>query len=662
MMTKYPRIELNEPQQEIVEWVDGPLLVSAGPGSGKTRVVVERIARLLEKGVRPESILATTFTRKAADEMNSRLESKGVNVRRMSVQTMHALCWRMIREHKLFRGWKVDDKETYRIVLKTVVGYKQLNWIGCDVSSVESFISAARNNLVSPENSGGYLKNRYRDPRYSQAYMLYAEAMAERKLLTFDDMLYYGVRLLETDQQVLDRARGQYIYVMVDEFQDSNYAQLQLAELIAAPEFNYMAVGDIDQAIYSWRGALPEFMLEFQEKYGAKLVELSINYRCAPAIMNAAARCIVHNEKRFSRELLANREDVARIKFMQAHSSDDEAELVREEIELLRADHVGFGGMRVLMRTNAQSRAIEEEFVRAKIPFVVLGSVSFYERKEIKDLLSYLRLLYDPRDVMSGERAINRPFRYVGRRQLDNIRDRVGAYGSYVDAAESILEEGRSARGLDFVSLVRQFDADEDSPADTIRTIVNETGFVQYLMDEEGSDTPETSRAGNVAELIASATRFKKIPEFVEYVDQQIKLRKRNQRQKTDSRVQVMTIHKAKGTEANTVFLIGANEGIIPHAKGDEEEERRLFYVAVTRAKDNLYVSTISGEEMATSMERTRPSRFVYEAGIIVSDEDLTESDLGDMVERSASEGSAHAHTENLPNGSVESLHGRDDS
>lgn len=659
MKVKHTKIELSDQQREIVEWVEGPLLVSAGPGSGKTRVVVERIGRLLEKHVKPSSILATTFTRKAANEMNERLEAKRIDTKSMSVQTMHSLCWRIIREHKNFRGWKIDDKETYRLVLKNIIGYKNLNWIGCDITEVENFIASARNNLVAPENSGGFMHNRYRDPRYSEAYMMYSDAMAERKLINFDDMLYYGVRILENDERVLDRMRGQYEFVMVDEFQDSNFAQLTLADLIANPLLNYMAVGDIDQAIYSWRGALPEFMLEFQEKYNAKLVELSVNYRCSPAIMDAAGRCIENNENRFSRELTAHRSNEAVIKFIQATDPDEEALMVKDEIQLLRTDNVSYDGMRVLMRTNSQSRAIEEEFVKSKIPFVVLGSVSFYERKEIKDLLSYLRIMVDPRDALSGERAINRPFRYIGRRQLDSIRDRIGSYGSYVDAAESVLMNGRNERAMQFVQLVRQFDAADDAPADVLRTIVQETDYIHYLMEQEGTDSPETSRALNVGELIASATRFRTIAEFVDHVDMQIKLRKRNQRKKVDSRVQVMTIHKAKGTEANTIFLIGANEGIIPHVKGDIEEERRLFYVAVTRAKDHLYVSTITGEESGATVQCS-PSRFTYEAGIVPDDnDDLTDSTPDDIVNES-SEGSNNAHTENVQDVPVESIHGRD--
>lgn len=596
--------------------------IANGIVSHNTRVVVERIARLLEQGIRGQNILATTFTRKAADEMNERLQSKGINTRAMAVQTMHAFCWRNMRDHRAFKNWKIDDKDVWKIVLKNILGYKQMNWKDVDFRTVVDFIAAARNNLIGPDETENFLALEYPNENYRQAYYLFAEQMAERKLLTFDCMLYYGVRLMQSDDQFLDRLRAKYQYVIVDECQDSNLAQIELAELVAFPEYNYMVVGDIDQAIYSWRGAIPEFMLEFQERYGADIVELGTNYRCAPLIMECASNCITHNKKRFSKSLEATREVEGHIHYLPSESTDDEAARIREEIEVLRVDGVSYGGMRVLMRTNSQSRAIEEEFIKAEIPFIVLGSVGFYQRKEVADLLAYLRLLYDPRDISAGERAVNRPFRFVGRQQLDRIRSRM--HDSYVDAVEEVCGT-RNYRIEQFVSLVRQFN-DKSDPATVIKVIVEETNYLEYITQEEGTDSPETSRADNVTELIASAKRFPYVKDFVEYVDKQIKLRKRNQRRKFDNRVQVMTIHKAKGTEAYAVFLIGANEGTIPHAMGDEEEERRLFYVAMTRAKDRLYVSTIEGPN-GFGKPSNGPSRFLYESKIIGEDRHILTSD-----------------------------------
>jgi DNA helicase-2/ATP-dependent DNA helicase PcrA len=626
---KYTKVDLNEQQQAVVDWSDGSLLVSAGPGSGKTLVVVLRIVNMIKNGVRPESILATTFTRKAADEMNKRLEARGVDIGRMSIQTMHAYCYRLLRQHKHFKNWKVDDKDQWRIVLKRILGYKRMNWKGVDITRVENFIAACRNNLIRPEEAADFMRDTYNNPRYAQAYFKFHEDMADKRLINFDDMLYYGVTLLEDDHDTLDKEQGRYQYVMVDEFQDSNHAQLVLADRISSPEFNLMAVGDVDQAIYSWRGALPEFMLEFAKNYKADVIELGINYRCAPVIVNAARKCIEHNENRLDKELEASRDLESEIRCMHATDSDEEAQLVREQIEIYREDEINLGQLAVLMRTNAQSRALEEELSRQKIPFVVLGAISFYQRKEIQDLLSYLRLLVDPNDAKAGERAITRPFRYINRKTLDRILN-MSRHKTYLDAIKYVMDQRGAVSDAaghkleDFVDLVGSFNPEEDPPSEILRTIVRNTDFISYLQDEEGSDTPETSRAGNIGELVASATRFNTCKEFIDHVDMQIKLRKRNQRRETDARVQIMTIHKSKGTEYKVVFLIGANEGIIPHAKGDEEEERRLFYVAMTRAKNDLFVSVLGGASDGLSVHSMSPSRFAYEADIIPKDEEQT--------------------------------------
>jgi len=625
-------VQLNEAQKRVVDWQDGSLLVSAGPGSGKTACVVHRIARMVKDGTRPESILATTFTRKAADEMNKRLSSM-IDTTKMSIQTMHSYCYRLLREHPNFKNWNVDDKDIARIVLKDVLGYKRMNWRGVDITRVESYISMQRNHVVEPTTAIQQAHSLYADPRYAQAYVAYDEEMLSRRLMTFDDMLYYGVLLLEKDERVLDRERRRYKYIMVDEFQDSNYAQIRLAELVAIPDFNYVVVGDVDQAIYQWRGAMPEFMLDFAEKYGATVVELGTNYRSLPAIVVHAKQCIECNELRLPKTLVANRTNDATVKFVQSTSTDDEARNIREYIQQYDVDGLKLDNVSVLMRMNAQSRAIEEEFSTHKIPYIVLGSVSFYERKEIKNILAYLRLLVDPMDARFGEQSICRPFRYVSKQALDNIRD-YARQMPYIDAVDMFVDRGHLGPVVrvelaNYTSMMRGLSA-EHSPAQVIKTVVESTNYLSYLQAEEGSDTPETSRAGNIGELVASATRFNTVTNFIDYVDTQIKLRKKNQRKNVDGRVQVMTVHKSKGLEFQVVFIIGTNEGVMPHAKGDMEEERRLFYVAMTRAKDDLYVSSITE---SVDPRGAIISRFVHEAGII---QDLTPEHEGGIVETSS--------------------------
>lgn len=619
---RHPKINLNNEQKEVVNHNEGALLVSAGPGSGKTRSIVERIARLIKQGVvKPHRILATTFTKKAAAEMNERLEAKRINTTTMSVQTTHSFVWKICKRHKHYKTWALDENNDGEIILKDIIGYKGINWKGCDLSKVEDFIAHCRNSLIPPEECVKFLQGPFADKRFEKVYTDYDDEMRARKLVTFDDMLYYGVRLIQYDPLVQRKIQNQYQYVMVDELQDSNIAQTILAELVAAPEFNLMGVGDIDQAIYQFRGAIPQYMLDFADKYNAKVISLGINYRCAPSIVEASAACIKYNEARIDKPLTAHRKYEMKIIHQEVRDTDEEAEIIREQIQELNSDGMSHGNMIVLMRTNSQSRAIEEEFIASKIPFIVLGTISFYERKEIVDILSYLRLIINRNDVRAGRRAINKPFRHVGKNTLDVIDNRAHRIGNYIDAIKEWLDkDGYSNFTLmkkleDFIALIEDYEPHE-SPAGVIKDIVDRSHYIEYLQENEGSDTIESSRAMNIGELISSASRFTSIAGFIEHVDLQIKLRRRNQKKEDDHRVQVMTIHKSKGIESPCVFIIGANEGLLPHAKGDEEEERRLWYVAMTRAKNYLHVSSIQNVTDGTRSLSVSPSRFLNESGI----------------------------------------------
>jgi DNA helicase-2/ATP-dependent DNA helicase PcrA len=363
-------------------------------------------------------------------------------------------------------------------------------------------------------------------------------------------------------------------------------------------------------------------MVNFQEKYGATRITLGINYRCAPIIVNSASKCIEHNTKRLEKNLVPARKIETTIQFSKAESPDDEAKIVAEEIESINEDGVSHGNIIVLMRTNAQSRAIEEEFVARDIPFVVLGAVSFYERKEIKRLLAYLRVLLDPRDTENGELALRSPYRHTSAKAHQFIASKTQRTGSFLQAIDmaidrELIKPFTLDKVVDFVDLMRRQDIESIPPNKILQAVVDETDYIDWLQQEDGSDTLESNRELNVNELIRSAGRFETTKEFLKYVDKQIKLRKRNQRKKNESRVQVMSIHKSKGTESLAVFLIGANEGIIPHVKGDEEEERRLFYVAMTRAKDILHISYI-GELIENGVKiRSLPSRYIHEAGLV---------------------------------------------
>lgn len=622
-----PGLMYNDQQKSVINTDDGAFIVSAGPGSGKTRVVTTRIARLVNSGIDTQSILATTFTKKAAGEMNERLEQDGIDTSRMAVQTMHSFCYRVMRESRRWPDWEIDATDRLNLLIKQATGWKGMKWRGVDITLVGSFISLAKNNLLRPDQCPDWPALQedpfYGDRRYSQAYFEVEELRKQRKLITFDDMLIDGVTVLEHDESLCARYQQQFDYVIIDEFQDSNVAQIRLMELLAAPQWNLMCVGDVDQAIYEWRGAKPQFMVDFAKKYDARIISMGVNYRCAPNIMDMAAQCIEHNEARITKDLSANKTINATIHCRELCDLDTEADTVADEVEQLRADEVSLGEMFVLYRTNAQSRAVEEVFCRRKIPHVVLGGASFYQRKEVQDLLAYLRIMHEPKNIQAGLRAINRPFRYIGKAILEDIERTAESRDlTFLDAAAKVFDAS-SNRGIgEFLDIMKHLDAqcieeDADRPGDLISVIVKRTNYITYLASNEGSDTAENSRVANVGEVIRSADRFDTIRDFLTFVDWQIKQRKK--KNKAKEAVQCMTIHKAKGLEALVVFLIGVNEGILPHAKctGECEEERRLYYVGVTRAMDYLHISCVQnlGMEGHGALE---PSRFIEESGLTI--------------------------------------------
>jgi len=633
-------IALSPEQKRAVLWNDGAVMIDAGPGSGKTRVVVERIARMInDKTCKPEQILATTFTKKAAEEMNLRLEAKKIDTSRMSVQTTHSLCFKIMNEDKEFKSWSFDDKERYKIILKLILGYKEMNWVGNDQTLIEQFISMCRYKLVEPANCDQYLQGDYADSRFKMAYMMYDQRLREQKLYTFDDMLYHGVRVLQSNQQLLGKYQARYRYVIVDETQDNNYAQVKLCDLISAPEYNLMIVGDTDQAIYEWRGAIPDFMVSFAKEYNADVIQIVKNYRSCPEIVGAAAMCIEHNQNRTVKELTANRTTPASIKFTNAETTDEEAKEVAVEILAMMQDGIRPGNIAVMMRTNAQSRPLEEEFISKDIPFIVLGAASFYERKEIKRLLAYLRVIVDPKDSENGELAMKSPYRMTSMKLHEYVRDKTNRT-SFAIALEMAIDNGY-AKGftqdklVDFLEVITSHKPDS-KPDDVIKDVVAKFDYIDWLKNEDGSDSLETNREQNIGELIRSAARFATCNEFIAYVDKQIRLRKQSQRKITDSKVIVATIHKLKGLEFASVFIVGAVGRVLPHAKGKIEEERRLFYVAVTRAKDSLHIlsykRSLDGQGNTIQFE---PSQFIEESGIetnvLTSDVDIANVDISEQ-------------------------------
>ena len=622
---------LSDAQRVVVGHTEGNLGVFAVSGAGKTRSIVNRVARMVCDGHDPDLILATTFTKKAAGEMNERLASLGCPVKGKAsnegarIGTFHSVCLEIIRDESPWANYEVDAKNKMRSVLKQdILGFRGMNWQGVDLTEVESFISTCKNNLINSENA------QHPDHRFVEAYQRYEAEREERGLITFDDMLFLAVLYLKCNQDAFGRWAHRYEHVIVDEFQDSNKAQFELMTILATGAKSLVVVGDDDQAIYEFRGAIPQYMIDFQKVFGAEIIRMEINYRSRLPIVEAANKVIKNNEVRITKTAIANRQDDATVVFDLAFDCDAEASLVCERILELQQDGYKWGDFTILYRTNAQSRAFEEVFLnppngREPIPHVVIGGIDFYSRKEVVDLLSYLKLAVDSGNDVAFRRAVNRPFRYIGKKTLEQIA-RLARSRSMLDATRQALNTGelrlnRNQTGSlkKFVSIMDRIIADFKAGtklSSVLTMILQESGYENWILRDEGSDTSENSRLANIRELIRTADRFKTARSFLKHLRELTK-EKKKRKQGNGNMVQLMSIHKSKGLEFPIVFLAGAAENILPHGLTENvEEERRLCYVAMTRAKEHLYISAPQVVLMGGQLRELEPSRFLAEAGL----------------------------------------------
>ena len=615
-------VALNPEQREAVEHLEGPALVLAGAGSGKTRVLTTRICRLVaEHGVPPWRIMAVTFTNKAAGEMRERVTAMlDADPRGIWLGTFHALGARMLRRHAVLAGLRptfsiLDAEQSLRQVKRAAAdaGLDPKRW---SPKGFRTHISTAKNQLVGPaafERDHGLdhdlvLRNTAR------VYPVYQAALREQNAVDFDDLLALPVRLLENNAELLAGYREQFAFLLVDEYQDTNHAQFRLLELLAGQRGNLMVVGDDDQSIYGWRGADIRNILDFEKGFpGAKTVRLERNYRSTAVILSAANAVIRQNRDRKPKTLRTDRAQGPPVTCLEAADEVDEAAWIPAEIERAmladpQLDHKDFA---VLYRTNAQARAMEDGFRRRGVPYQVVGGVRFYERREVQDVLAYLRLISNPRDRDAFARVANYPRRGVGRVSLE----RLGAFaaGSSVTLLEAAAEAARAPgvppagrRGLvEFAGLVRRYSARAaaTSVGQLLEELVDELGLLAVLRDE-GPDGED--RADNVRELVAGAGDFQAELEDDEDRDaftdldlflQQVALVADVDRHDPDAdAVALMTLHSAKGLEFPVVFISGMEEGLFPLARSyDErrllEEERRLFYVGATRAREKLYLT-----------------------------------------------------------------------
>ena len=662
---------LNPAQRKAVEAVRGPVLVLAGPGSGKTRVIVHRIAHLIAAcGVRPHSILAVTFTNKAAREMAERLgHLLGREAGQLSLGTFHALCAGILRRDGTAVGLHprysiYDDGDQISLIKRS------LQDLGLDPKtynprSLLGAISAAKSRLLTAED---YVQSSrsYFDEIVSRVYQRYEMLLAQNQAVDFDDLLLKTHQLFQSQPQILARYQSQYDHVLVDEFQDTNLTQYALARQLSALHSNIFVVGDPDQSIYSWRQADIRNILDFERDYPeAQVVHLEQNYRSTQAILEAAHSVVSVNEDRMETRLWTENEKGLPVITMEADSESDEARFVVREVDsLLAQGDVRPNDCAVMYRTNAQSRALEEAFMRHGTPYQVIGGVRFYERREIKDIIAYLRLVYNPYDDISLLRIVNVPPRGIGQRTLDDFRQWAGSLGIPLYAGlQRLTEDGFSnpfgahaAAALGrFASLIRDLSAQsiEVDVARLLDSVIKASGYQEYVMEYPDGE----ERWQNILELRGIAAGYQSLdPQqgltaFLEGVslfsdtdelDQQL------------DRATLITLHQAKGLEFPVVFMVGMEEGLLPHFKcfddrGQMEEERRLCYVGMTRAKKRLYLLRAVRRTLMGGVTANPPSRFLRDiprnltqAGSLYREEamltspvdtTLLEFEVGDQVE-----------------------------
>lgn len=632
---------LNPEQREAVNCLDGALLVMAGAGSGKTRVLTCRIANLIAQGIPPQNILAITFTNKAANEMKSRAEKLiGSAARDVWLSTFHSFCARLLRHEieitgQFTKNFAIFDAGDSKTLVKQCVNELEL---GENIfANVHMKISALKNELIDPKMYRE--KNLYDGSFYTanvaQIYELYQKKLQENNALDFDDLIFTAVKILREHPDILDKYQERFRYISVDEYQDTNAAQYALTQLLAAKYKNICVVGDADQSIYGWRGADMRNILNFEYDYPkARVVLLEQNYRSTKTILNAANAVIQNNVDRKPKNLRTQNAVGEKIKFLVLENDVLEAFTVAREIKrLVLQENFRYNDVAILYRTNAQSRLFEERFIREEIPYLIVGGLKFYDRREIKDIVAYLHVIANPLDDLHLRRVINVPKRGLG---LTNF-NRLAAFAT--DNGLSILEvvshkpllnqvpelTSRFRAGVqDFAAMIMSFaESAKSLPVDKlITTVLDESGYMQMLRDSaEDGKQENISREENLGAFVDSAKEFVEmnpdgtLDDFLNHV---ALITDVDALDEEESRVKLMTVHAAKGLEFPVVFVVGMEEGLFPHinALDDEaalEEERRACYVALTRAKTKLYI-TAAQERMAFGKTRVQDiSRFVEE-------------------------------------------------
>ena len=625
---------LNKEQQQAVQHTEGPLLILAGAGSGKTKVLTVRIAHLLAQGVNPYEILAITFTNKAAKEMKSRVEGLvGDVANRIWLSTFHSFCAKFLRfELDNFLGYNsnftIYDTSDSQAVIKAALKALNLDDKYYPVGAMLAAISDAKNKLLFASDFRKQAKDFYQQ-KVADVYEYYERELRKNNALDFDDLLLVAVKLLQSNEAVLDKYSKRFRYVMIDEYQDTNHAQYLLAKLLASHWKNIAVVGDADQSIYAWRGADIQNILDFEKDYpNCTSIKLEQNYRSTKIILDAANAVIENNEGRPKKNLWTDKTEGAKIQHFTAQSEHEEAAFIGDTIAKKHDIHgVPYGDMAILYRTNAQSRVLEEALIKRALPYTMVGGTKFYDRKEIKDVLAYLRVLYNPFDDLSLLRIINVPKRSIGATTVAKLQDYARANGTslfmtltqlhLVDSIKGKTKEKLEEFGILIFTLVAEME--DRTVLDILESILDRTGYLAQL--EESTDPQDQARAENIGELLSVAKDFQDtnptgtVEDFLEQV---ALVNDVDSFEQEESKVTLMTLHAAKGLEFPIVFLGGLEEGLFPHSRTlmnpeEIEEERRLAYVGITRAEKELYISNATTRTVFGRTSSYLPSRFIDE-------------------------------------------------
>ncbi len=622
---------LNDKQYEAVVNTDGPCLVIAGAGSGKTKVLTHKIAYLLEeKDVKPWNILAITFTNKAANEMKERVENLvGEAAKDMWIGTFHSICVKILRRFIDRIGFEhsfvIFDTSDQRTLIKECLKDLQIDDKMFTDRIVQFEISNAKNDMKEPEEYEAISKGDYRKEKIASVYRLYQKRLKENNAIDFDDIINYTIKIFKENEDVLDYYTNKFNYILVDEYQDTNKSQFTLIRLLADAHGNITVVGDNDQGIYSFRGADISNILNFEKDFkGTKIIKLEQNYRCTQNILNAANSVIKNNEVKYKKKLWTENEEGSLPTFHVSDDEYDEGRYIVEEINhLRREEYYKYSDFAVLY--SSQSRAIEEILRREDIPYKIVGGLKFYERKEIKDIIAYLRLINNTSDNLALKRIINEPKRGIGKTSLDKIQAISEQTG--IPMYEIIKEADQYGlarvytNAQSFISVIEDLISkkDEYTITELIKHTLNETGYTKAL-EEENSIEAE-NRIENLEEFLTVAVQFEEeeaendLSSFLEGITLSSDIDGMNEEEES---VTLMTLHSAKGLEFPVVFLVGMEEGIFPGYKSigepkELEEERRLCYVGITRAKNNLYLTCSRQRTMFGSTSCNPVSRFVKE-------------------------------------------------